>query len=80
MLSVYIPRGTTLDRVQIDDGVEFPEGAIWIDLIAPTVTEDKLVERAIGIAVPTREELQEIEVTRRLYLENDARYIAAPMM
>ena len=80
MLSVYIPRGTTLDRVPIDDGVEFPEGAVWIDLVAPTVAEDKLVERVLGVAVPTREEMQEIEVTSRLYIENGARYMTATLM
>ncbi|MGZ5827804.1 MAG: magnesium transporter CorA family protein [Xanthobacteraceae bacterium] len=80
MLSVYIPRGTTLEKVPVEDGAEFPEGAIWIDLIAPTVVEDKLVERALGIAVPTREEMLEIEVTSRLYIENGARYMTATLM
>src|SRR5689334_4122339 len=80
MLSVYVPRGTTLDRVPIADGAEFPEGAVWIDMFAPTVAEDKLVERSLGVAVPTREEMQEIEVTSRLYIENGARYMTATMM
>jgi len=57
MLSVYIPRGTTLERVLVQEGAEIPEGAVWIDLVAPTVTEDKLVERMLGVAVPTREEM-----------------------
>ncbi len=42
--------------------------------------EDKAVERLIGIAVPTREEMQEIEVSSRLYVENDARYMTATLM
>jgi len=80
MLSVYIPRGTTLEKVTLEDGAEVPEGAVWADLVAPTVGEDKLVERALGVAVPTREEMQEIEVTSRLYLENGARYMTATLM
>ena len=44
------------------------------------VQEDKLVERYLGIAVPTREEMQEIEVTSRLYVENGARYMTATLM
>ena len=67
-------------QVPVEDGAEFPEGAVWIDLVAPTLAEDKLVERALGIAVPTREEMQEIEVTSRLYIENGARYMTATMM
>ena len=46
----------------------------------PTIAEDKLVERQLGIAVPTREEMQEIEVTSRLYVENGARYMTATLM
>jgi magnesium transporter len=42
--------------------------------------EDKIVERRIGIAVPTREEMQEIEVTSRLYVEDGARYMTATLM
>ena len=44
------------------------------------MAEDKLVERHLGIAVPTREEMQEIEVTSRLYVENGARYMTATLM
>src|SRR6476659_8489206 len=80
MLSVYIPRGTTLERVPVQEGAEIPEGAVWIDLLAPTVAEDKVVERMLGVAVPTREEMQEIEVTSRLYIENGARYMTATLM
>jgi magnesium transporter len=57
-----------------------PEGAVWFDLVKPTVEEDRLVEGALGIAVPTREEMQEIEVSSRLYVENGARYMTATLM
>jgi magnesium transporter len=80
MLSVYVPRGTALDRVQVAHGSPVPDSAVWFDLVNPTLTEDKLVERHLGIAVPTREEMQEIEVTSRLYVENGARYMTATLM
>lgn len=80
MLSVFIPHGTSLEKVPVEEGGEFPEGAIWIDLVAPTLAEDKMVERALGVAVPTREEMLEIEVTSRLYIENGARYMTATLM
>jgi magnesium transporter len=53
---------------------------VWIDLITPTVQEDKLVEALLGTAVPTREEMQEIEVSSRLYIENGGRYMTATLM
>jgi magnesium transporter len=38
------------------------------------------VERLAGIAVPTREDMQEIEISSRLYIENGARYMTATLM
>jgi magnesium transporter len=80
MLTVYIPRGTSLERIAVAHGESPPPEAVWIDLITPTVQEDKLVEALLGIAVPTREEMQEIEVSSRLYIENGGRYMTATLM
>ena len=79
MLSVYIPHGTTLERRIVESGA-LPDEAVWIDLVSPTTPEDKLVEELLGVAVPTREEMQEIEVSSRLYVENGARYMTATLM
>ena len=57
-----------------------PENAVWIDLVKPTAEEDQAVERLAGIAVPTREDMQEIEISSRLYIENGARYMTATLM
>jgi len=80
MLSVYVPHGTTLERVRVEPGVAPPEAVVWIDLLSPTVQEDRIVESLLGIAVPTREEMQEIEVSSRLYVEHGARYMTATLM
>ena len=80
MLWVYVPRGTSLERIPVTSDNDVPESAVWFDLVNPTPQEDKTVERKVGIAVPTREEMQEIEVTSRLYVENGARYMTATLM
>ena len=80
MLSVYVPHGTSLERITVEPGGKPPDAAVWIDLITPTVQEDHAVESMLGIAVPTREEMQEIEVSSRLYIENGARYMTATLM
>jgi magnesium transporter len=54
MLSVYIPQGMSLQRVPHANGEAPPEAAVWLDLVSPTVQEDKTVESLLGIAVPTR--------------------------
>ena len=80
MLSVYVPQGSSLDRREIAPDGEVPENAVWLDLVNPPLSEDKLIERLLGIAVPTREEMQEIEVSSRLYVEHHARYMTATLM
>src|SRR5512134_1722477 len=80
MLNAYVLNGTNLVRMEVPPGGEAPQDAIWFDLINPTPEEDKLVERRLGIAVPTREEMQEIEVSSRLYVEHHARFMTATLM
>jgi magnesium transporter len=80
MLSVYTPRGTCLERTTVESGDALPDGAVWLDLIRPTVQEDSTVAGALGIELPTREEMQEIEISSRLYIENGARFMTATLM
>jgi magnesium transporter len=80
MLSVYVPRGTTLERVPVTAETDIPDSAVWFDLVSPSQGEDKMIERRLGIAIPTREEMQEIEVSSRLYVENGGRYMTATLM
>src|SRR6516165_8486137 len=80
MLSVNVPRGSTLERLTYDAGGGIPDSAVWLDLHSPTPVEKKLVEQALHIALPTREEMQEIEITSRLYVEDGARYMTATLM
>jgi Mg2+ and Co2+ transporter CorA len=44
MLSVYVAHGTTLERIPINPGSLPPDEAVWIDMVTPTVQEDKLVD------------------------------------
>ena len=43
--------------------------AVWIDLLNPTPEEERAVQDALGFEMPTREEMQEIESSSRLYRE-----------
>ena len=80
MLTAYVHRGSSLERHVIAPGGEVPDRTVWFDLVNPSPGEDKLVEGALGIAVPTREEMQEIEVSSRLYVEHHARFMTATLM
>ena len=80
MLVAFVPRGNTLDRVVVQDGEPVPEGAVWLDVISPTASDDRAAEAAFGIAIPTREEMAEIEPSSRLYIENGVRYMTATLI
>ena len=80
MFSVFLPAESSLKKANVDGLATLPENAVWIDLVKPTAAEDRAVERLAGIAVPTREDMQEIEISSRLYIENGARYMTATLM
>lgn len=54
--------------------------AIWFDLYKPTADEDRAVEQALGITVPTRDEMDEIQISNRLYHEDGATYATASIV
>jgi magnesium transporter len=45
---------------------------VWIDLLSPTEEEERAVEAALGFEVPTRDEMQEIEDSSRVYTDAGA--------
>src|SRR5204862_5267082 len=77
---VFVPTATALRKVQNLDVHALPAEAVWVDLARPTPGEDKLIEKLTGIEIPTREEMQEIEISSRLYIEHGARYMTATLM
>lgn len=48
---------------------------IWFDLVNPEPREIRLVEEALGLALPTRDEMEEIELSARLYQEDGAEFM-----
>ncbi len=51
--------------------------AVWIDLLNPTPAEERAVQQALSLEIPTREEMQEIESSSRLYREDEALFLTA---
>lgn len=54
---------------------EIDTSAVWYDLINPTPEEDHFVEKCLGVAIPTREEMEDIEPSARLYNEAGAEFM-----
>jgi magnesium transporter len=80
MLSVYCLAPAGLKRLDRVPEAPIPEEAIWLDLLEPTGEEEKLVEARLGVDVPTREEMREIESSSRLYEEAGALYLTATVV
>jgi magnesium transporter len=80
MLSVYLPADRCIARIERSPGDPVPADAVWLDLLNPTDAEERLVEVALGVNAPTREEMQEIEYSSRFYTENSAIYMTATVL
>jgi magnesium transporter len=78
-----LPRGPeqqVLRRQQLQLNEEIPSDALWIDLIDPSREEDAAIEKHLSIAIPTREEMRDIEPSEILYPENNALYMTSRIL
>lgn len=80
MLSVFVPHANGLVCGESAANAPLAPEALWIDLRDPTPEEEQTVESALGIDVPTREEMREIEASNRFYEENGALYMTATLV
>ncbi|STY29853.1 metal ion transporter, MIT family [Legionella wadsworthii] len=63
-----------------DENKQLLQNALWIDLLSPTKEEEQIVETQLKIEIPTKEEVEEIEPSSRLYKENNVLYMTATMV
>jgi magnesium transporter len=80
VLSVYAQGAGGLTASVLAPGAAIPEDAVWLDLLEPTLEEERQVEQALGIDVPTREEMREIETSNRLYEDRGALYMTSTVL
>ncbi|SMF81636.1 magnesium transporter [Tistlia consotensis] len=67
-------------RLRVIEGVsELPENLVWIDLVNPTDAEESDLEKRLGIDIPTKEEMEEIEISSRLYNEDGVAFMTATL-
>lgn len=75
MLNFYEADENILKLVPYQTIKEGAAQPIWIDIFDPTEKEDKLIEGLLGIDIPDRYEMSEIELSNRLYQSKDAVYV-----
>ncbi len=77
MLKVFASGPQGLTSLDTSGQAIVPADVVWIDLLEPTLEEEKVVENLLAVEVPTREEMKEIETSNRLYEDNGALYMTA---
>lgn len=75
MIHGYIHAQGRLEPVE--DVLERLDDVVWIDLVRPEAAEEQALEQRLGFDVPTREEMEEIEASSRLYFEKGAPFMTA---
>ncbi|QPC43282.1 magnesium/cobalt transporter CorA [Kaustia mangrovi] len=80
MITAYVSDGGALAPRTLTEGEPLPDNVVWIDLFQPTCEEEKAVEEALGLEVPTREDMAEIEASSRLYQEGRALFMTAAVL
>jgi magnesium transporter len=80
MITFHLPGGEAVVPDDLTACPELAQRAVWIDLFRPTREEELAVEKALAAEVPTREEMQQLELSRRLYVENDTLFMTATVL
>lgn len=75
MVTLYHIVGDRLVRTPWRLGGALPERLVWADILEPTTEEEHSLEALLGIELPTRAEMREIEASSRLYEMDGARFL-----
>ena len=82
MLRAFVRQDDRLVAGDLDVTAVQPESerAVWYSLFDPTKAEDQFVESCLGIDIPTRAEMDDIEPSARLYNENGAEFMTITVL
>ena len=80
MITFYAPGQHGVRLSTSEQCAELTRTAVWIDLLEPTPAEEQTLEAALGIDIPTREEMQAIELSSRLYEEEGRLFMTATVL
>ncbi|MBO9097427.1 MULTISPECIES: magnesium/cobalt transporter CorA [Rhizobium] len=80
MITAYRSNCKSVPRADIVAASTISDDIVWIDLVDPTREEEDKLEALLGIQVPTRDDLKDIEPSSRLYNENGAVFLTASLV
>lgn len=77
MLKIYQQQNGGLRGIDLSEADPIPADAVWLDLVSPTNEERRKVNAMLGMELPTRADMEEIEVSSRLYQEDGGIFLTA---
>lgn len=80
MITAYFGQKKLKPIIITEDNHELLQKALWIDLLLPTKEEELLVEEVFHMDIHSREEMQGIEPSSRLYKEKNTIFMTATMI
>lgn len=82
MLRVFEIADACLKRRQLDlaAAAAIPESVLWVDLFAPTADEARRAEAFLGVTLPTKDEMEEIEASSRVYIEDEGLFMTTSIV
>jgi magnesium transporter len=80
MLNMLVRDGSGFTAQAVGPGWSLPKDCVWLDLASPTREEELAVEAALGLDLPTPEEMAQIEPSSRLYQEAGATFMTATLL
>ena len=80
MLNVFRRGEGAFRTLPAEPGWKPDPDVIWIDLVKPTREEELAVEAALGLGLPTVEEMEALEPSSRLYQESGSTFMTATLL
>ncbi len=77
MLKVYQRQNGGLKGALIPEGEALPADGVWVDVFNPTPEERRMVSAALKLEMPSRADMEEIEVSSRIYQEEGGTFMTA---
>lgn len=77
MITTYQPRHGGLSAITSEETHARFADALWVDMLDPSPQERSMVNAALGMELPTREDMEEIEASSRLYAEDGGLFMTA---
>ncbi len=75
MITAYVYEKSSVKRLDISDSSQPPQGTVWIDVENPSLEEEQRLESKLSINIPSRAEVNKIEVMSPFYKEGECHYM-----